>query len=202
MKIYGYSHPTIYSELCNILVQSFSDTRERFHKFQDVVALRQHGEGLDAYMDKFMELCAQVPEMSPQDSLAIYLGSLEASVRIHLLVAQHVSTLELALEDTRIYANAHRGFGVRASGQYETVDDPMDLTVHMPVVRQGASERPWPRTSFGVKCFNCGRMGHMRDTCPVSRRAQSPLPAGGYGLHNPRQGLTSTDSFRPRNVGR
>ena len=135
-------------------------------------------------------------------ALAIYLGGLEASVCIHLLGAQHVSTLERALEETRIYANAHRGFGVRASGQYETVDDPMDLTVQMPMVRQAASAQPGSRVSFGVNCFNCGRMGHMRDTCPVPRRAQSPLPAGGYGLHTTRHGWTSTDSFQPGNVGR
>ena len=103
-----------------MLVERFSDKHDRLYKFQDLVALRKHGEGLDAYMDKFMELYAEVPDMSPQDSLAIYLGGLEASVRIHLLGAQHVSTLERALEETRIYANAHRGFGVRASGQYET----------------------------------------------------------------------------------
>ena len=86
------------------------DKHDRFHKFQDLVALRQHVEGLGAYMDKFMELYAQVPDMSPLTSLAIYFGALEASVRIHLLGAQHVSTLERALEETRIYANAHRGF--------------------------------------------------------------------------------------------
>ena len=148
---------------------------DRFHKFQDMVALLEHGEGLDAYMDKFMEFYAQVLDMSPQDSLAIYLGGLEASVRKHLLGAQHVSSLERALDETRIYANAHRGFVVRASGQYETRDDPMDLTAQMPVVRQAASARPGSCVSFGVKCFNCGRMGHMRDTCPVPRRAQSPL---------------------------
>ena len=134
---------------------------------------------------KIMELYAQVPDMSPQESLTIYLGGLEASVRIHLLGAQHVSTLDRALEETRIYANAHRGFGVRASGQYETGDDPVDLTLQRPVVRQAASARPGSRVSFGVKCFKCGRMGHMRDTCPAPRRAQSPLPAGGYGLHTP-----------------
>ena len=97
LKIYEYSHPTTYSELCNILVQRFSDKHDRFHKFQDLVALRQHGEGLDAYMDNFMELYAQVPDMSPQDSLAIYLGGLEAAVRIHLLGAQHVSTIETSM---------------------------------------------------------------------------------------------------------
>ena len=142
MKIYGYSHPTTCPELCNILVQRFSDTHNRFHKFQALVALLQYGEGLDTYMDKFMELYAQVPDMSPPDSLAIYLGGLEASVRIHFLGAHHVSTLERALEETRIYANAHRGFVVRASGQYETVDDPMNLTVQMPVVRRAASAGP------------------------------------------------------------
>ena len=121
--------------------------------------------------------------MSPQDSLAIYLGGLEASVRIHLLGAQHVSTLEPAQVETRIYANAHRGFGVRASGQYETVDNPRDLMVQMPVVRQAVLAPPYQRMSVGFKCFKCGRMGHIRDTCPVPRRARSPLPAGGYGSH-------------------
>ena len=144
-------------------------------------------------MDKFMELHAQVPDMSPHDFLVIYLGGLEASVRVHLVGAQHVYTLERALEETRIYANAHRGFGFHASCQYETGDDPMYLTVQMPVVRQAASSRSGSRVSFGVKCFNCGRMGHMRDTCPVPRRAPSPLPASGYGLHTPRQGWTNTD---------
>ena len=116
-KIYEYSHPTTYSELCNILVRRFSDKHDSFHKFQHLVALRQHVDGLDACMDKFMQLYAQVPDMSPQNSLAIYLGGLEVSVRIHLLNAQHVSTLERALEETRIYANAHRGFVVRVSGR-------------------------------------------------------------------------------------
>ena len=37
LKIYEYSHPTTYSELCNILVQRFSDKHDRFHKFQDLV---------------------------------------------------------------------------------------------------------------------------------------------------------------------
>ena len=82
------------------------------------------------------------------------MGGLEASVRIHLFGAQHVSTLERALEETRIYANAHRGFGVRASGQYETGDDPMNLTVQMPVVFQAESARPYQRNFFGAKCFN------------------------------------------------
>ena len=106
-----------------------------------------------------------------------------------------MSTLERALEETRIYANAHRGFVVRASGQYETGDNSMDLTVQMHVVRQAASARPGHQVSFVVKCFNCGRMGHMRDTCPVPRRAQSPLQEDGYGLHTTRQGWTNTDSF-------
>ena len=75
------------------------------------MALWQHGGGgaSDAYMNKYMELYAQVPDISPHDSLAIYLGGLEASVRIHLLGAKHVSILERALEETRICANVHRG---------------------------------------------------------------------------------------------
>ena len=79
----------------------------------------------------------------------------------------------------------------------------MNLTVQMPVVRQAASARHGPRSSsFSVKCFNCGRSGHMRDTCPVPRRVPTPLPAGGYGLHTPRQGWMGTHLFRSGNVGR
>ena len=78
----------------------------------------------------------------------------------------------------------------------------MDLTVQMPVVHQAASALPGSRVSFGVECFNCGWIGHMRDTCPVPCRDQSPLPAGGYGLHTPRQVWTNKYSFRPGNVGR
>ena len=111
LKVYEYSHPTTYPESCHLLIQRRGDKYDRFHKFQDLAALRRHGEGLDAYIDKFMELDAQVPDMSPQDSLAIYFGGLEASVRSHLLGAQHVSTLEKALLVTRIFANAHHGFG-------------------------------------------------------------------------------------------
>ena len=81
LKIYEYSHPATYSELCNILVQRFSDKHDRFHRFQDLVALWQQGGGLDAYMDKFMELHAQVPDMSPHDYLAIYSGGGVASRR-------------------------------------------------------------------------------------------------------------------------
>ena len=42
LKIYEYPYPTTYSELCNILVQRFSDAHDRFHKFQDLAVLRQH----------------------------------------------------------------------------------------------------------------------------------------------------------------
>ena len=76
------------------LFSRFSDKHDRFHEFQNLVPLRQQGEGLDEYMDKFMVLYAQVPDMSPHDSLAIYLGGLKASARIHLLGEQHVSTLK------------------------------------------------------------------------------------------------------------
>jgi len=111
LKVYEYAHPTTYPQLCDMLVQRFSDKHDRFHKFQELVALRQGGGGLDSYMDQFMELHAQIPDMSTQDSLALYLGVLESAVRVHLLGAQHVATLERALEESRIFANAHRVLG-------------------------------------------------------------------------------------------
>ena len=46
----------------------------------------------------FLELQTQVHDMSALDSLDIYLGGLEPTVRIHLLGSQHVGTLECVLE--------------------------------------------------------------------------------------------------------
>ena len=63
-------------------------------------------------MEKFLGLQTQVPDMSALDALDIYFGSLDTMVRIHLLGSQHVTTQERALEEPRIFANAHRGYGV------------------------------------------------------------------------------------------
>ena len=95
------------------MIARFCDKHDRFHKFQELIALHQHSYDLDGYMDRFMDLFAQVPNMSAQDTLAVYMWGVEPSVRVHLSVATHVDTLERALEKSRIYANAHRGFGVR-----------------------------------------------------------------------------------------
>ena len=56
LKIYEYSHPTSYSQLCDVLTQRFSDKHDRFHKFSQLAALRQGMGGLDAYMEKILEL--------------------------------------------------------------------------------------------------------------------------------------------------
>ena len=73
LKVYEYSHRTIYPQLCYMLTQRFSDKHDRFHKFQELIALRQLEGGPDAYMDKSMELQAQVPDMGPLNSMDIYL---------------------------------------------------------------------------------------------------------------------------------
>ena len=80
--------------------------------------------------------------MNPHDSLALYLGGLEPAVRVPLLGAQHVATLERALEESRIFANDHRGFGVRSSWRTELLDDPMELGFHTTVPRTAASAQP------------------------------------------------------------
>ena len=41
LKIYEYSHPTSYQQLCEMLAQRFSDKHDRFHKFSQLVALQQ-----------------------------------------------------------------------------------------------------------------------------------------------------------------
>ena len=73
--------------------------------------------------------------MSVLDALDIYLGGLEPMVRIHLLGSEHVTTLEMALEESRIFSNSHRGHDVRASGRVDPYDDPMDLTFQAPLAR-------------------------------------------------------------------
>ena len=57
---------------------------------------RVRGE-LDEYKVKLLELQTQVPDMSMLDTLDIYLGGLEPTVRIHILGFNHVVSLERAL---------------------------------------------------------------------------------------------------------
>ena len=56
-----------------MLTQRFSDKHERFHKFSQLVALPQGLGGLDEYMENFLELQTQVPDMSALDTLDIFL---------------------------------------------------------------------------------------------------------------------------------
>ena len=75
LHIYEYSHFTSYPQLCDMLTQRFSDKHAPFHKFSQLVALRQGLGGLDEYMEKFLELQTKVPDMSALDSLWTYLGA-------------------------------------------------------------------------------------------------------------------------------
>ena len=56
LKIYEYSHPTTYPQLRDMLTQHFSDMHDRFHKFKQLVALRQETGGLDETLQKVLEL--------------------------------------------------------------------------------------------------------------------------------------------------
>ena len=73
LNIYEYSHPTSDTQLCDMLTQRFADKHDRFHKFSQLVALRQRPGGLYEYMEKFLELQTQVPDMSALDTLIIYM---------------------------------------------------------------------------------------------------------------------------------
>ena len=98
LKLYEYAHPQSFAALSEQVIARFCDKHDCFHKFQELIALHQRGSDLDGYMDRFMDLFAQVRNMSAQESLAVYLGGVEPSVRVHLLGAAHVDTLVSALE--------------------------------------------------------------------------------------------------------
>ena len=181
-----------------MLTRRFSDKHGRIHRFSQLVALRQGPGGLDEYMEKFLELQTQVPDMNALDALDIYLGGLDHMVRIHLLGSQHVTTLERALEESRIFANAHRGHGVPATGRVDIYDDPMDLTFQAPLPRHAESARPPMRSPFTlVRCFNCGQTGHMRSACRAHWRSPSAMPfGGGFGQRTSRSPPSNADAFR------
>ena len=119
-------------------------------------------------------------------------------VRIHLLGSQHVTTLERALEESRIFANAHRGHGVRATGRVDSYDDPMDMTFQAPLARHAESACPPLRSpSTSVRFFNCGQPGHMRSGCRAPRRSHSAMPFGvGFGQRTSRSPRSNADAFR------
>ena len=54
-----------------MLTQRFSDNHDSFHKFSQLVALRRGLGGLDAYIENFLKLQTQVPDMSALDSLDV-----------------------------------------------------------------------------------------------------------------------------------
>ena len=115
--------------------------------------------------------------MSPLDALDIYLCGLEPTLRIHLLCSQHVGTLELALEESRIFANAHWGHVAQASGRVELFYDHMYLTFQAPLAQHAESARPPMRSpSSSVRCFNCGQTRNMRSACRALRRSPSTMP--------------------------
>ena len=70
LKMNEYANPATFVDLSNQLISSFCDKHDRFHKFQKLVALHQRGSDVDGYIDKFMAIFAQVPNMSAQDSIS------------------------------------------------------------------------------------------------------------------------------------
>ena len=115
LAIYERSHHTSYVQFCEMPIRRFSPEHDRFYKFSQLLELRQGPGGLDEYMMNFLELQTQVPDMSALDTLDIYFGGMEPTETIHLLDNRHAWTLECALEESRNFANAHRGHDVRAT---------------------------------------------------------------------------------------
>ena len=115
-----------------------------------------------------------------------------------------MGTLERAFEESRTFANACSGHGVRATGRVDPFDDPIDLTFQAPVARHAESARPpMLSTSSSVRCFNCGQTGHMRSNCSSLRRSPSPMHySGGFGQRTSRSPRSNADAFRPGGMSR
>ena len=163
-----------------MITQRFCDKHDRFHKFQKPNATPA-GRGLDAYMDKFMELQARVPEMSPPDSLDIYRRGLEPKVRIHLFGAQHAGTLERALREARIFANAHSGYGARATWRVDPLRHThgSDFPVPPPALNAESARHHSRSLSSSGRCFNCGRW--VQCVLVVQRPGDLHLPCPAVG---------------------
>ena len=147
-----------------MLIRRFPTQHDRFYKFSRLLVL-QHAPGeLDEYIMTFLDLQAQIPGMSALDTLEIYLGRLEHTVRINSLDTQHAGTLECALEESRKFAETHWG--------HDISDDPMDLTVPTSLARPAEFLRPPERShSSSARCSNCGLTGLLRSTCCVLPRS-------------------------------
>ena len=103
-----------------------------------------------------------------------------------------MGTLERALEEPRIFANAHRGHGVLATGRVDTYDDPMELGFQAPVERP-----PLRSSSNAMRCYNWGQPGHLRTTGPLPRRSPSSMPPSGFCQRSSRFPRTNAETFRP-----
>ena len=141
-------------------------------------------------MMTLLELQTQTPDMSALDTLDIYLGGLEPTVRIHLLDTQNAWTLERALEESRNFA--------KTQGAHDLCDDPMDLTVPTPLARQAEFPPPLERShSSSARCSNCGHTGHPRATCGAFPCSPSARPSSlKFGQHVSRSPRLTADPFR------
>ena len=124
------------------------------------------------------------------DTLDIYLGGLETTVRIHLLDTQQAGTLECAPEESRKFAKTHWG--------HDIPDDPTDLTVPTPLARRTEFPRSPERShSSSAWCSNCGLTGHLRSTCCVLPRSPSARPSSlKFGQHVSCSPRSTADAFR------
>ena len=169
-----------------------SDKHDRFHKFFQLVALRQGPFGLDGFIEKKIELQTWVRNTSAFDTADIYLGGLDHMVRIHSSGSRHGTALERASAESRILANAHRSNGVRATGLVDPYDGPMDLTFHTK-----SAPPPMRSPSISVRCSNCGQAGHLRSACWAPRHSPSAMPFGGdFGQRTSRAPRSNADGFR------
>lgn len=93
-----------------------------------------------------------------------FMASVSAELRM-FLKENNIRTLDEAVKRADIWASAHRSYP-----KYHSVNDPSHRLLPAKAPAMKGSPPTVRKSSFPVKCHNCGEPGHIRPNCP-----QNPL---------------------------
>lgn len=142
--------------------------------------LRQLG-GVRDYAQRFQTLMLDLPNMHEDDKVWSFCSGLKPGVRVLVELARPKNLLhaiQLAdTSDTTMYLNRHPQ---RATARAYEEPVAMELGAMTRGAdggrrgrrngRTGHVEVPTPRDLTNVRCYGCGRMGHLKRTCPGNGR--------------------------------